>query len=95
MPAGVVDALKEEWMSEALVDIGNPKEGRKLNRMTEVACPEGHGVMLQKSDPEQPHIWLEHCPVCEGVYLDAGEFTDLKYLTVVDWVKKLVAKPRG
>ena len=45
-------------------------------------------------DHQQPHIWYEQCPGCGGVYLDAGEFSDLKDVTVMDMLKGWFAKPR-
>lgn len=79
--------LKSEWMSEALVDVGNPKVGQQLDRLDDVACPLGHGTMAKHADDEQRHVWYEQCPQCEGIYLDAGEFTDLKFKTLVDWIR--------
>ena len=83
--------LKSEWMSEAVVDVGSPQVGQKLNRLDNISCPEGHGPMVRQADDEQRHVWFEECPVCKGVFLDAGEFTDLKFRTLLDWVKGWVA----
>jgi hypothetical protein len=33
-------------------------------------------------DEFQRHIWFEACPQDEGVFFDAGEFSDLKYETL-------------
>jgi Zn-finger nucleic acid-binding protein len=79
--------LKSEWMSEALVDTGSPQIGRRLNEVEEVNCPRGHGPMQKRSDTEQSHICYEECETCQGIYLDAGEFTDLKFVSLLDWVK--------
>ncbi|MEQ8692259.1 MAG: zf-TFIIB domain-containing protein [Pseudomonadales bacterium] len=81
--------LKSAWMSEALVDVGSPLIGEKLDRVKDVSCPLGHGPMEKHSDPEQRHIWYEQCNTCEGIFLDAGEFTDLKFKTLLDWVRGL------
>ena len=81
--------LKDEWMSEAIVDVGDPRVGQKLNRLENVSCPEGHGPMQRRSDEEQRHVWYEQCDTCQGVFLDAGEFTDLKFRTLLDWVRGL------
>lgn len=82
--------MKAEWMSEAVIDLGSPSVGQKLNEVKDIPCPEGHGTMLHRSDVEQRHVWYEECQTCKGVFLDAGEFTDLKFKTLVDWVKGLV-----
>jgi len=50
--------------------------------------------MTPISVPDQPHIWLEQCPACEGVFFDAGEFTDLRYHTVADWARDFLKGPR-
>ena len=81
--------MKEEWMSEAALDIGNPAVGSRLNRAVNISCPAGHGLMQHRTDPEQTHIRYEECTTCSCVFLDAGEFTDLKFKTLVDWFRKV------
>ena len=76
-------------MSEAVLDTGNPAVGSRLNKAVNVACPEGHGLMQKKTDPDQTHICYEECTTCHGIFLDAGEFTDLKFKTLVDWLRKI------
>jgi len=34
----------------------------------------------------------EYCPVCHGTFFDAGEFTDFKQETVLDFIKKIFLK---
>jgi Zn-finger nucleic acid-binding protein len=82
--------MKEEWMSEAVLDTGDPAVGSRLNRAVNISCPDGHGLMERRSDPQQPHIWYEECLTCHYIFLDAGEFTDLKFKTLMDWLKKIV-----
>ncbi len=84
--------LKSEWMSEAVLDVGSPKIGKKLNEVRDIACPEGHGCMQHRADEDQRHVWFEQCEECGGIFLDAGEFTDLKFKTLLDWVKGLLAR---
>jgi hypothetical protein len=51
-------------------------------------------VRMEKiSDPSQPHIWYEVC-LEHGMYLDAGEFTDFKYETLLDKFRDLVTGRR-
>ena len=76
------------------LDTGDPRVGAKLDDVPSVPCPEGHGEMLQTMDSEQVHIWYETCETCNGIYLDAGEFTDLKFRTLMDRVRDLVKGPR-
>ena len=48
--------------------------------------------MIKRQDEEQRHVWYEECQTCGGVFLDAGEFTDLKFKTLLDWVRGLFAQ---
>ena len=43
-----------------------------------VICPRDQNRMVRMVDPGRPNIWLESCPVCGGMFLDAGEFRELK-----------------
>ena len=85
--AGEVDALKEIPGSEAL-------DGASGSSTSEagagpVECPRCRTHMIRMSVPRQPHIQYASCTVCFGSFFDAGEFTDLKELTVVEWLKSL------
>jgi hypothetical protein len=82
--------MKQEWMAEAVLDVGSPSIGRKLNLIDDINCPEGHGLLDKSYDETQTHIWFETCPTCGGIFLDAGEFTDLKYHTLMDRVRGIV-----
>ena len=53
-------------------------------------CPECGVEMEKTADEKQTHIWYENCGQCGGVFLDAGEFTDLKYDTFMDRIRDLV-----
>jgi Zn-finger nucleic acid-binding protein len=46
--------------------------------------------MEHHADTEQTHITLDICPACTGVILDAGELTDLKSVTLMDHVRRLL-----
>jgi Zn-finger nucleic acid-binding protein len=85
----VLMEMKQEWMSEVL-DMGDRAVGRKLNAVDEIDCPECGTRMDKVSDPKQVHIWYEACPSCEGMFFDAGEFTDLKHDTVLDRLRDLM-----
>jgi hypothetical protein len=45
-------------------------------------------------DQKQTHIWLESCSQCNGVFFDASEFTDLKYITLLDFFRNMVTGKR-
>ncbi|MCB1685556.1 MAG: zf-TFIIB domain-containing protein [Pseudomonadales bacterium] len=82
--------MKKEWMSEAVLDSGDPKLGSALNQLADIKCPEDGTLMDKKADAKQTHIWYESCPTCNGMFFDAGEFTDLKYDTLMDRVRDFV-----
>ena len=85
--------MKSEWMSEVL-DRGDPSVGREYNDVDEIDCPECGTRMDKVSDEKQKHIWYESCPSCDGVFFDAGEFTDWKYDTFMDRIRDLVRGKR-
>ena len=87
-------SMREEWMSEAFLDIGHPKVGREYNKVDDIDCPACQVRMDKVFDPVQTHIWMESCPRCQKIFLDAGEFSDLKYETLMDKVKGLFSGKR-
>ena len=86
--------MKSTWLAEAALDTGSPHVGSTLDKVGDIQCPAGHGKMLQRYDPKQKHIWYEECGTCGGIFLDAGEFTDLKFDTLLDRFKSLLKGPR-
>lgn len=82
--------MKKEWMSDAVLDSGNPRMGKALDKVGDINCPNCNVPMEKTADERQTHIWFETCPNCSGVFLDAGEFTDLKYDTFMDRIRGLV-----
>jgi hypothetical protein len=86
--------MKREWMSEVVLDSGNAKLGQQLNELSDIQCPECGVEMEKVADPQQTHIWFESCSQCEGMFFDAGEFSDLKYDTVIDRIRDFVTGRR-
>lgn len=82
--------MKKEWMSDAVLDSGDPRMGKALDKVGDINCPNCNVPMEKTADERQTHIWFETCPNCSGVFLDAGEFTDLKYDTFMDRIRGLV-----
>ena len=76
------------------IDVGDPRAGASLNVVDQIDCPVCHATMLRMVDAQQSHIWYESCPVCYGVFFDAGEFADYKEKTVLDFFRALFAKER-
>jgi Zn-finger nucleic acid-binding protein len=85
----VLAEMKKEWMSEVL-DMGDRETGKKYDALGDIDCPSCGARMDKVSDKRQSHIWYESCPNCEGIFLDAGEFTDLKHDTLLDRLRDMV-----
>jgi uncharacterized protein len=86
-------ALQAVAGSEA-IDVGDPGVGRKFNEVGRINCPVCKGPMIRMVDHDQPHLWFESCPVCYGVFFDAGEFKDYKERTILDRFRDLLAQER-
>ena len=72
-----------------MLDLGNPKKGRHYDRYADICCPRCGKVMEKSSDWKQVHIWYEVCRD-HGIFMDAGEFTDFKYETLLDGFRGLI-----
>jgi Zn-finger nucleic acid-binding protein len=90
----VLMEMREEWMTEAFLDVGHPKVGKEYDKVGDIRCPACNVPMDKVVDPRQTHIWMESCPQCEKIFLDAGEFSDLKYETFMDKIKDLFRRRR-
>ena len=73
--AGEAEALKQ-FEDVAEIDTGDALGGLKYDMLENVACPRGHGTMKMVVNPRLLHIHFELCSTCNGVWFDAGEFTD-------------------
>jgi len=87
---GTLRELRDEWLAETVLDKGSAAVGAKHNEMTDIGCPMCGATMDRVQDEEQSHITLDVCPDCEGVFLDAGELTDMKSVTLMDHVRRLL-----
>ena len=76
------------------VDVGEAAEGARQNSVDRIQCPECQTPMIRMVDSKQPHIWYESCPVCYGVFFDAGEFRDYAEKTVLDFFRDWRVKER-
>ena len=92
----VLEVMKKEWMSEVVLDSGEPKVQSSdalasllgaSGHTDDINCPEDGMLMDKVADEKQTHIWYESCPTCGGMFFDAGEFTDLKFDTLMDRVR--------
>ncbi|HKJ18705.1 MAG TPA: zf-TFIIB domain-containing protein [Xanthomonadales bacterium] len=85
---GEAEILKDKWMSD-FIDSGDPEVGKTHNEIQDIDCPRCGKRMKVLSDPKQPHIQYEACQD-HGMYLDAGEFTDYKYETMMDTFRSFI-----
>jgi Zn-finger nucleic acid-binding protein len=85
-----LEKLRDEWLSDTVLDKGSAALGARHNDMVNIACPECSATMDRAQDDEQSHITLDICPSCESVFLDAGELTDMKSVTLMDHVRRLM-----
>jgi len=90
----VLARMRDEFMVETFLDIGSATLGKKFDKIDDIQCPLCKVQMDKIVDPEQTHIWMESCPGCDRIFLDAGEFTDLKYNTLSDKFKALLKGKR-
>jgi len=91
----VLMEMRREWMSDAVLDGGDSRKGKNHDQIGDINCPECNVKMDMVADDRQSHIWMESCPSCGGIYLDAGEFSDLKYETWMDKVRGLLKGRRN
>ena len=92
------DARKHERLAgltrSERIDIGSSKLGQEYDKIDRIRCPVCESPMIRMVDAEQPHIHYESCAICGGVFFDAGEFTDYKRLTLMDYLKDLLSGER-
>jgi Zn-finger nucleic acid-binding protein len=78
------------------LDTGDSDRGARLNRVDRITCPKCVKTPLTRMvDNDQPHIWFEACPSCNGRFFDAGEFRDLSEKSLSDLVRGFLSKGRG
>lgn len=81
------DHLKDIRGSEDRIDMGSTEKGEAMDAVRDINCPRCSVKLVKLSMPDQTHIKYEQCATCGGVFLDAGEFTDFKHLSVAERVK--------
>ena len=82
--------LRDEWLSDVALDQGSASLGAQQNDMQDITCPDCGATMARVKDHEQKHITLDTCSNCDAVFLDAGELTDMKSVTLMDHVRYLL-----
>ena len=81
--------LKKIKGSES-IDVGDANTGKKFNENRDINCPTCKAKMTKMVDLKQPHIFYEKCPVCYGIWFDAGEFKDYKEENFLDMMKNFL-----
>jgi Zn-finger nucleic acid-binding protein len=84
----------EQLEGSEQIDTGDGAVGRRFDTVDRIDCPVCHTPMIRMVDAEQPHVRYEACKTCNGVFLDAGEFRDLKERTLLDHVRDLFSRER-
>jgi Zn-finger nucleic acid-binding protein len=60
------------------------------HRPEPLLCPRDHARMSVHRDPRQPHVELDVCTKCGGMFFDAGELADLSELTLGERLRRLL-----
>ncbi len=95
-----MESICREWFlwpsakSEKRIDVGDRKSAREYDSIDDIDCPVCLSRMAKVSVEGQSHISLEQCTDCEGIFFDAGELTDTRYKTLVDWFRSRRKPPR-
>lgn len=50
-------------------------------------CPRDGEELVPTPDPTQPHVVVDRCRSCLGIFLDAGELRDLAEHTLGEWLR--------
>lgn len=92
------DALEKEKLKQfrgsEQVDSGSTTQGREQNKVDKINCPVCETKMVRMVDIRQSHIWYESCPSCHGTFFDAGEFTDYKNESWLDYFRTWLSPDR-
>jgi Zn-finger nucleic acid-binding protein len=75
------------------LDTGDATEGWKWDSRANIDCPRCGNAMENSADPKQKHIWYEVCHE-HGMFMDAGEFTDFKDESLLDFFRGLIKGDR-
>lgn len=74
--------------NSSLVSQADPNDARPHTASPKaMSCPRDHWQLIHMVDQRQPHVKFEACKSCGGIFLDAGELTDLSEYTIVERLK--------
>lgn len=77
-----------------VLDSGDAEAGKRWDSRADIKCPRCGKQMVESADPKQKHIWYEICPD-HGMFMDAGEFTDFKHESPLDFFRSLIKGDRS
>jgi len=83
---GAVPALHDSGVLERLE--GDPAAGRRTDKRSGL-CPEGHGIMARARVRWDDPYFVEKCSSCDGIWLDAGEWSRLGADLLLDHLDEL------
>ena len=87
LDAKVIKTLIHMQGSE-IIDSGDRSIGKLMDKKHEISCTLCGVFMNHLADPDNTDIGYEKCPVCNGMFLDAGELSSLKEESFLNFVKK-------
>lgn len=77
-----INAIIDAASSSTTIDIGPVRGARRRHSIDRPHCPRDNSPLIEMVDKNQPHVGVDACTVCGGVYLDAGELKDLSVYTL-------------
>lgn len=90
--------LEKQWfmwpdLDTRSIDVARAGDSDHPRNAEAMCCPECGQRMTSVRPPDQPHIKLDRCIDCHGLFFDAGELDDYRYKTLSEWIRKVVGFP--
>lgn len=79
--------------SGSTLDAGPVRGARRRHSIDRPHCPRDRSPLIEMIDKNRPHVVVDACTVCGGVYLDAGELKDLSVYTLGERLRHVLPKP--
>jgi Zn-finger nucleic acid-binding protein len=86
---GELTKLRSNETAMRALDVGPARAARLRHVVGALRCPRDQRPLEHAADIEQPHVSVEHCFYCRGLFLDAGELRDLGEITLREWLRGL------
>ena len=90
------DILEAETLKKAKgaasLDIGLPDEAASIEPAKETICPKCQTKMTAMVNHLDPTLTYEKCPVCYGVWFDAGEFRHYQQTGFLHNIKRFFSR---